>query len=74
MKILKTKKEQQKNQKIRESEGNDDIKKIIVDKNIYAYTKEGSKSLDAKGLKVLYMWKHGKDPKAGQNKPQLLAA
>ena len=33
-----------------------------------------AKALDAKGLKLLYMWKHGKAPKVGQNKPQLLAA
>ena len=40
----------------------------------YAYTKEDAKSLDAIFLKVLYMWKHGKAPKVGQNKPQLLSS
>ena len=47
---------------------------LLVDKNKDGYTEEREKSLDAKGLKVLYMRKHGKAPKVGQNKPQLLAA
>ena len=74
MDILKTKKEQHKNQKIRESEGKADIQNLFVEKNKYAYNEEGAKSFDAKGLKVLYMCKHGKAPKVGQNKPQLLDA
>ena len=74
MKILKPKKEQHKTQKIRESEGKAAIQKLLIDKNKDVYTEEGAKSLDAKGLKLLYMWKHGKAPKVGQNKPQLLAA
>ena len=74
MKILKTKKEHHKTQKIRESEGKAAINKLPVDKNKDAYTKEGEKALYEKGPKVLYMWKHGKAPKVGQNKPQLLAA
>ena len=72
--ILNTKKEQHENQKIRESEGRAAIQNILVDKNKDAYTKEGAKLIDAKGLKVLYMWKNGKAPMVGQNKPQLLDA
>ena len=74
LKVLKNKKEQNKTQKIRESEGKAAIQKLLVDKNKYSYTEEGAKSLDAKSLKVLYMWKHGKAPNVYQNKPQLLAA
>ena len=44
--------------KIRESEGKAAIQKLLVDKNKDAYTEEGEKSHDAKGLKVIYMWKH----------------
>ena len=74
MKVLKNKKEQNKTQKIRESEGKAAIQKLLVNKNKDSYTEEGAKSLDAKSLKVLYMWKHGKAPNVDQNKPQLLAA
>ena len=74
LKILKTKKEQHETQKIRESEGKTAIQKLLVEKSKDTYTEEGTKSLYSKGLKVLYMWKHGKAPKVGQNKPQLLAA
>ena len=69
MKILKTNKEQHKTQKIRESEIKAAIKKLRVDKNKYMYTEEGEKELDAKGLKVLYVCKHGNAPKVGHNKP-----
>ena len=55
LKILKTKKEEHKTQKTRESEGNAAIQKLLVDKNKDAYTEEGAKALDVKGLKVLYM-------------------
>ena len=67
--ILKTKKEQHENLKIRESEGKAATQKLLVDKNKYAYTEESEKLIDAKSLKVLYMWKHGKAPMVGQNKP-----
>ena len=65
MKILKTKKEQHETQKICESEGKAAIQKLLVEKNKDAYTEEGAKALDEKGPKVIYMWKHGKAPKAG---------
>ena len=55
LKILKTKKEYHKTQKIRESEGKADIQNPLVDKNKDAYTEEDAKALDAKGLKVLYI-------------------
>ena len=74
MKILKTKKEQHENQKTRKSEGNTPIQKLLLDKNKDAYTEEGAKALDAIGVKVLYMWKHGNTRKEGQTKPQLLTA
>ena len=74
MKILKNKKEQHKIQKTRESEGNATIQKLLVDKNKDVYTEEGAKALDSTAIKVIYMWKHGKVPKVGQNKPQLIAA
>ena len=74
LKILKTNKEQQENKKIRELESKAAIQNLLVDKNKDAYNEEGAKSLDSKGLKVLYMWKHGKTQEVGQNKPQLLAA
>ena len=74
MGILKTKKEKNETQNISELEGKSDIKKLLVDKNKYAYTEEDAKALDAKGLKVIYMWNHIKAPKVGQNKPQSLAA
>ena len=73
MNFLKTKKEHPKTQKISESEGKADIQKLLVDKNKDVYTKGGAKALDTKGFKVLYMWTHGKAPKVGQNKLQLLA-
>ena len=74
MNFLKTKKEQPKTQKISESEGKADIQKLLVDKNKDVYTKGGAKALDTKGFKVLYMWTHGKVPRLGQNKQQLLYA
>ena len=41
-------------------------------KEQYAYSEEGSKSLDVASLKVLYKWKHGKTPRSNVNKAKLL--
>ena len=71
---MKAKKEAHETQKNRELEGKAVIQKLQVNKGKDAYSDEDAKKLDVKSLKALYLWKYGKIPKVGQNKPQLLAA
>ena len=56
--------------------GNQDAQRVIQDfqekKNKDAFNDQDAQALLVSDLKVLYKWKHGKNPKAGQNKLALL--
>ena len=72
MEELKTKK-QDFEDKVR---GDQDAQRVIQDfqekKKIDVFNEQGAQALLVSDLKVLYKWKHGTNPKAGQNKLPLL--
>ena len=73
VKNLKAKKEEVDGKRALEAEAKTIIEDVQTKKGKDIYSEDGAKALTLSQLKVLYEWKHGKLPKAGQNKPKLLA-
>jgi len=69
--IIKAKKDKYEDYQVTKTEDQRVIQDLRTSKNKYAYNDGEATDLKVSDLKILYKWKHGKNPKAGLNKVAL---